>query len=119
MRAPPRLKQVARLGTTSFSYAGDFARPSVSVRGAADATYERAAAAAGVSNRCPAILGLHLRGTDVFNPRIYPKDYWPLADEWLRTHRGVIYLATDDASYAKEVRARYGTFRRVSEKPSN
>lgn len=57
----------------------------------------------------PAVLGVHMRGTDKFiGRRVLPDEYWPLIDAWRSQCRGVIFLATDDPTYAAAAKTRYG-----------
>lgn len=63
----------------------------------------------------PRVLGVHMRGTDkMLRPIVEPARYFPLIDAWLaqlRGEEGHIFLATDDAGFAAQVVARYGTAR--------
>ena len=62
----------------------------------------------------PAVLGVHLRGTDKFiTPKVGPERYLPLIDAFVRNHEqgprtALIYLATDDRAYQQAVVKRYG-----------
>jgi hypothetical protein len=56
------------------------------------------------------LLGVHLRGTDkVVRRKVPPSRYYPFVDAYLRAHpAALVFVATDDARYLREMVKRYG-----------
>lgn len=56
------------------------------------------------------ILGVHLRGTDkVVRRKVLPSRYYRLVDAFLAAHaRALVFVATDDVGYLREMVRRYG-----------